>query len=842
MAEKTLHIDEISIEEEMKTSYLDYSMSVIVGRALPDARDGLKPVHRRTLYSMYELKNEWNKSFKKSARIVGDVIGKYHPHGDTAVYDTIVRLAQDFAMRYILVDGQGNFGSIDGDRAAAMRYTEIRMSKISSELLKDLDKETVPMLPNYDGSEQMPSVLPTRVPNLLINGASGIAVGMATNIPPHNITEVLQGSLAYLDNPDITIAELTEIITGPDFPTGAYILGRAGIIAAYESGHGSVTMRAKCQVVANESSNNQIIITQLPYQVNKARLIEKIAGLCKDGKITEISNIRDESDKDGMSIAIDIKRGEVGEVLLNKLYKNSDLQKNFSINMVALVDDRPQVLNLKQLLEAFLDHRRDIVTKRSIFLLRKARERAHILEGLSVAILNIDKIIEVIRSSSVASVAKQRLLAEEWDTSTMQELLGRTDIELPEFANQQSYKLTEIQAQAILDLRLYRLTGLEYEKLCREYIAKLEEITQYMEILNSSAKLHLCIREELEAVLENFGDARRTEISDAAIELDDESVVTPEDRVITISNQGYIKAQSLADYRAQKRGGVGKTATTTKDEDGVESLVIGNTHDTILCFSDKGKVYWKKVYQFPIASRQSRGKPMPNFLPLDEGEKITTFMPVTEFSDDKFVVLTTSSGTTKKMQLSKFAKKRPSGLIACKLQDNDYLVGAVLVDNTSDIMLFSDNGRAVRFRSDVLRDLGRTAMGVRGIRMAAGEKLISMIIPQQDGQVLTISENGYGKRTVNAEYITKGRGGKGIISMKQSQRNGKVVAAVQVFAGDEVMCITNRGTLVRTTVNEIASTSRNTQGVRILKLKEDEKLITISRVIKTIDILELEDE
>jgi len=829
MKENSTNIQPISIESEMRSSYLDYAMSVIVGRALPDVRDGLKPVHRRVLFSMYELKNDWNKPYKKSARIVGDVIGKYHPHGDSAVYETIVRLAQDFAMRYTMVDGQGNFGSIDGDRAAAMRYTEIRLTKIAHELLQDIDKETVDMEPNYDGNEQMPSVLPTLIPNLLINGSSGIAVGMATNIPPHNIKEVLNACLLILDNPEIDTYQLMEVIPAPDFPTGALLIDRAGIAQAYQTGNGAFTIRAKTEIVESDNKS-QIVVHELPYQVNKAHLIEKIAELCKEGRITGISNIRDESDKDGIRIVIEIKRGEVAEVILNKLYLLSNIQKRFNFNMIALVAGKPKLLSLKEILEAFIDHRRDVVTRRSVYLLNKARKRAHILEGLSVAIVNIDKIIAIIRQSKDSETAKKRLMHEKWDASKLVKLLERAEANVTKIDISESYQLSSVQAQAILDLRLHRLTGLEYEKLCDEYCVKLAEIEDYMEIISSSDRLKECIKEEINEQLDKYADERKSELSDEVVDIQDENLIANEDRVLTVSHHGYIKAQSVEEYRTQRRGGVGKTATTTKDTDWVETLYTANTHDTLLCFSNFGKVYWLRVFEIPVASRQSRGRPMNNLLPLDKEEKITSYLPIAQFDDDISIVLVTAKGTIKKMPLKFFERKRKSGLIALQLNEGDFLVGSRLITDTEDIMLFSDNGRAVRFHSSKLRNMGRTAKGVRGMRLDVSDTVISMAIPKPDGQILTISKNGYGKRTLASDYEAKGRGIRGIISMKQSERNGIIVSATQVFAGDEIMCITDGGTLVRTSVDDISLVSRNTQGVRILKLRENESMITASRV------------
>ena len=831
-------VSPVNIEDELKQSYLDYAMSVIVGRALPDVRDGLKPVHRRVLFAMSELNNDWNKSYKKSARVVGDVIGKYHPHGDSAVYDTIVRMAQDFSLRYTLVDGQGNFGSIDGDSAAAMRYTEIRMKKIAHDILADLDKETVNFVPNYDGTELIPEVMPTRVPNLLINGSSGIAVGMATNIPPHNLTEVVKGCLAFIDNNDITIDELMEIIPGPDFPTGATINGRAGIVQAYRTGRGRIYLRAKAHIERNDKTNREtIIITEIPYQLNKSRLIEKIAELVKEKKLEGISELRDESTRE-IRVVIELKRGEIGEVVLNNLYAQTQLESVFGINVVALVDGQPKILNLKQLIECFVRHRREVVTRRTVYLLRKARERGHILEGLAVAISNIDEVITLIRGSSSSAEDKEGLLSRGWPASSVLQFLERAgdDSCRPEELSAQyglqgsDYHLSPLQAQAILDLRLHRLTGMEYDKLLTEYQEKLERIVEFLEILNNADRLMEVIREELEEVLQNYGDERRTDIQSSKRDLTIEDLITEEDRVVTISHGGYAKTQPLSDYQAQRRGGMGKAATSVKDEDFVEHLLIASTHDTILCFTSAGKVYWLKVFQIPLAGRQSRGRPMINLLALDEGERITSILPVREYAEDQFIFMATANGTVKKTPLTQFARPRSSGLIALDLVEGDHLVDTAVTDGDSDVMLFSSAGKAVRFSEVDVRAMGRTSRGVRGIRLDSEQAVISMLIPKPDGKVLTVSENGFGKRTLITEYATKGRGGKGMIAMQCSERNGPLIGAVQVFDGDEIMMISNQGTLVRTRVDEVSLSGRNTQGVRVIRVKTDEHVIGVERI------------
>jgi DNA gyrase subunit A len=838
MGESSNEILPVNIEDELKQSYLDYAMSVIVGRALPDVRDGLKPVHRRVLFAMSELNNDWNKGYKKSARVVGDVIGKYHPHGDSAVYETIVRMAQPFSLRYMLVDGQGNFGSIDGDRAAAMRYTEIRMRKIAHDLLADLDKETVDWVPNYDGTEQIPAVMPTRVPNLLINGSSGIAVGMATNIPPHNLNEVVAGCLALIDNPDITIEELMEHIPGPDFPTAAIINGRAGILQAYRTGKGRIYIRARAEVIKNDNNKDTILIHELPYQVNKARLIEKIAELVKEKKIEGIAELRDESDKDGMRVVIEMKRGEMGEVCLNNLYTQTQLENVFGINIVALVDGQPKLLNLKDLLEHFVRHRREVVTRRTVYLLRKARERGHILEGLAVAISNIDEMIELIKSSDTTAEAKEKLAAKSWqpgDVIAMLERAGegacRPD-DLPEGMGfiGGSYFLSPVQVQGILDMRLQKLTGLEHEKLLKEYSEKLAEIAEYLTLLADSLKLMALIREELEAIVNEYGDERRSEIIESLRDLTDEDLIAEEDRVVTISHGGYAKTQSLSDYQAQRRGGMGKSATAVKDEDFVEHLMIANTHDTILCFSNVGKVYWLKVFHIPLAGRNARGRPMVNLLPLEENERITSILPIREYTEGHYIFMATANGTVKKTALTDFSRQRSVGLRALDLEDGDVLVGTAVTTGECDVMLFSSSGKAVRFKEQDVRAMGRTAKGVRGIRMEEGQKMISLLVPAEGGKMLSVSENGYGKRSEFGEFATKGRGNKGMIFMQTSERNGDIVGAVQVFDGDELMMISDQGTMVRTRIDEISVLGRNTQGVRVIRLKEGEHVVGVERI------------
>ncbi len=840
MGELAREISPVTIEDELKQSYLDYAMSVIVGRALPDVRDGLKPVHRRVLFAMNELNNDWNKAYKKSARVVGDVIGKYHPHGDSAVYDTIVRMAQPFSMRYMLVDGQGNFGSIDGDSAAAMRYTEIRMARISHSLLSDLDKETVDFVDNYDGTEQIPAVLPTRVPNLLVNGSAGIAVGMATNIPPHNLREVINACLALINEPESSIDDLMRYLPGPDFPTGAIINGRAGIVQAYRTGRGRIYVRARAEVLTDEKSGRDtIIVHEIPYQLNKARLIERIAELVKEKKLEGISELRDESDKDGLRVVIELRKGEIGDVVLNNLYAQTALQSVFGINMVALVDGQPKVLNLKEILEAFLRHRREVVTRRTVYLLRKARERGHVLEGLAIALANIDRIIELIKASPSPAEAREGLLAERWLPGEVTAMLERAGAEAcrPDELDEEfglhdgQYRLSPAQAQAILDLRLHRLTGLEHEKLLKEYQDKLAEIADLLDILEDPARLLQVIREELEEIAEDFGDDRRTEIRDSQEDLTAEDLITPEDRVVTLSHGGYAKTQPLAEYQVQRRGGMGKAALTVKDEDFVEHLLIANTHDTLLCFSNFGKVYWLKVYQIPVAGRTSRGRPMVNLLQLDEGERVTSILPLEEQTDNRFIFMATANGYVKKTDLASFAP-RSAGLRAIVLEEGDVLVGTAITDGECDVMLCSSEGKAMRFRESEVRPMGRASRGVRGINLADGHTMISLLIPDASGTVLTVSENGYGKRTAVAEFPTKGRAGKGVIAMATSERNGRLVGALQVFAGDQLMLISNQGTLVRTAADEVSQLGRNTQGVRIIRTKPGESLVQVERIVE----------
>lgn len=830
----------ISIEDEMRQSYLDYAMSVIVGRALPDARDGLKPVHRRVLFAMRELGNDWNKAYKKSARVVGDVIGKYHPHGDIAVYDTIVRMAQPFSLRYLLVDGQGNFGSVDGDNAAAMRYTEVRMTKLAHELLADLDKETVDWVPNYDGTEMIPAVLPTKVPALLVNGSSGIAVGMATNIPPHNLTEVINGCLALIDNPEISIDELMEFIPGPDFPTAGIINGRAGIVEAYRTGRGRIYMRARTFIedIDKVGGRQQIIISELPYQLNKARLIEKIAELVKEKKLEGISELRDESDKDGMRVVIELRRGEVPEVVLNNLYTQTQMQSVFGINVVALVDGQPRLLNLKDMLEVFVRHRREVVTRRTVFELRKARERGHILEGQAVALSNIDPVIAMIKASPTPAEAKERLIATAWESSAVSAMVERSGAESsrPEDLDEQYgmhdgfYHLSPEQAQAILDLRLHRLTGLEHEKLLAEYQEILNQISELLNILGSAERLLEVIREELEKIKTDFGDERRTEITASRVDLTIADLITEEERVVTISRSGYAKSQPLDAYNAQRRGGRGKAATGVKDEDIVEHLLVANSHTTLLLFSSKGKVYWKRTFEIPEASRTSRGRPIINLLPLDEGENITAMLPINEYTEGYFIFMATANGTVKKTPLEQFSRPRTSGLIALALDEEDTLISAALTDGTHDVMLFSDGGKVTRFAETDVRAMGRTARGVRGMRLPEGQKLISMLIPEEGSQILTASERGYGKRTAITEFPNYRRGGQGVIAMVSNERNGKLVGAIQVLDGEEIMLISDQGTLVRTRVDEVSSLSRNTQGVMLIRLAADETLVGLERV------------
>ena len=840
MGELAKEILPVNIEDELKQSYLDYAMSVIVGRALPDVRDGLKPVHRRVLFAMSELNNDWNKPYKKSARVVGDVIGKYHPHGDSAVYDTIVRMAQPFSLRYLLVDGQGNFGSVDGDNAAAMRYTEIRMTKLAHELLADLEKETVDWVPNYDGTEQIPAVLPTKVPNLLINGSSGIAVGMATNIPPHNLTEVINACLALIENPDMTIDDLMEHIPGPDFPTAGIINGRAGIVEAYHTGRGRIYVRARCTIedIDKVGGRQQIIIHELPYQLNKARLIEKIAELVKEKKIEGITELRDESDKDGMRVVIEIRRGEVAEVILNNLYTQTQMQNVFGINIVGLLDGQPRILNLKELLDAFIRHRREVVTRRTVFELRKARERGHILEGQAVALSNIDPVIAMIKASPTPAEAKERLIANAWEPGAVVEMVERAGAEScrPDGLDEQfglrdgKYYLSPEQAQAILELRLHRLTGLEHEKLLAEYQEILVQIGELLRILNSQVRLMEVIVEELELIRTNFGDARRTEILASRLDLSIADLITEEERVVTISHGGYAKSQPLADYQAQRRGGRGKAATGVKDEDYVSHLLVANSHTTLLLFSSKGKVYWLKTYEIPEASRTARGRPLVNLLPLDEGEFISAMLPVDEYTEGWFIFMATANGTVKKTPLEQFSRQRTVGLIALDLDEGDTLISAAITNGEREVMLFSDGGKVTRFKETDVRAMGRTARGVRGMRLADKQRLISMIIVEEGTQILTASARGYGKRTAVEEFPQYKRGGQGVIAMVSNERNGPLVGAVQVVDGEEIMLISDQGTLVRTRVAEVSSLSRNTQGVTLIKVASDEKLVGLERI------------
>ena len=856
-------ITPVNIEEELKSSYLDYAMSVIVGRALPDVRDGLKPVHRRVLFSMDREGNTANKKYVKSARVVGDVIGKYHPHGDLAVYDTIVRMAQPFSLRYMLVDGQGNFGSIDGDAPAAMRYTEVRMQKITQALLTDLDKETVNFSPNYDGELMIPDVLPTRIPALLANGSSGIAVGMATNIPPHNLNEVLNGCLAYIDNNEITIDELMQHIPGPDFPTAALINGRKGIEEAYRTGRGKVYVRARATVETNEKGREQIIVSELPYQVNKAKLVEKIAELIREKKIEGISNITDLSNKEGIRIEIDIKRDAVGEVVLNHLYSLTQMQVTFGINMVALDHGQPRLFNLKEIIEAFVLHRREVVTRRSIFELRKARERTHILEGLAVARSNIDEVIAIIRNSKNREEAATAISSRSWtlhsDIINLLDVSARPD-DLEENLGIQGeqYYLSPAQVNAILELRLHRLTGIAFEEVVKEYEELLVKIADLLHILSSAERLMEVIREELEEVKAQFGDDRLTEITAASGDIDLEDLIAQEDVVVTLSHEGYVKYQPLTDYEAQRRGGKGKSATKMKEEDFIEKLLVANTHDTILCFSSRGRLYWLKVYQLPQASRGARGRPIVNILPLQENERITAILPVSAYEEDKFVVMATAGGIVKKIALTEFSRPRSNGIIALNLRDEDELIGVDITDGSNEIMLFSSQGRVVRFAENAVRAMGRLATGVRGIKLALTndisddesaveiedisddnaeasldlniDKVVSLVVPKGEGAILTATQNGYGKRTQLSEYPTKSRNTKGVISIKVSERNGKVVAATQVEETDQIMLITDAGTLVRTRVSEVSIVDRNTQGVRLIRTSDDEHVVSLERV------------
>ncbi|MDP3664311.1 MAG: DNA gyrase subunit A [Nitrosomonas sp.] len=837
----------ISLEEEMRRSYLDYAMSVIVGRALPDVRDGLKPVHRRVLFAMHELSNDWNRPYKKSARIVGDVIGKYHPHGDTAVYDTIVRMAQDFSLRYMLIDGQGNFGSVDGDNAAAMRYTEIRMSRIAHELLIDLDKETVDFGPNYDDSEKEPLILPAKIPNLLINGSSGIAVGMATNIPPHNLNEVIEACLALLKNSDISIDELIEFIPAPDFPTAGIIYGVSGVRDGYRTGRGRVVMRARTHFEDMEKGSRQcIVVDELPYQVNKANLLIRIGELVRDKKIEGISDLRDESDKSGMRVVIELKRGEVPEVILNNLYKETQMQDTFGMNMVALLDGQPRLLNLKQILDAFLRHRREVVTRRTVFELKKARERGHLLEGLAVALSNVDEIIALIKAAPTPSIAKDAIMTKVWRSQLVEEMLSRAMADASalrpdglgeEFGlKAQGYRLSDAQAQAILELRLQRLTGLEQEKIVEEYKEVIEKIIDYLNTLANPERITSIITEELDAIKEQFGDKRRSEIIIHTHDMSMEDLITPADVVVTLSHSGYIKSQLLDEYRAQKRGGRGKLATSTKEDDFIDKLFIANTHDYILCFSSLGRVYWIKVYEVPQGGRLSRGKPIINLVQLEEGEKINAILPVKAFDETRFIFMATSFGTVKKTPLSEFSRPRNNGIIAIGLDEGDYLIGVELTEGKHDVMLFSDNGKAMRFSENDVRPVGRTARGVRGMKLGSGQKVISLLVAENEElTVLTATENGYGKRTPISEYTRHNRGTQGMIAIKTSERNGKVVTAKLVKPDDEIMLITSGGVLIRTRVNEVREMSRATQGVTLINLDAGEKLAGLERVVESED-------
>ena len=834
----------VNIEDEMRQSYMEYAMSVIVGRALPDVRDGLKPVHRRVLFAMKEMGNDWNKAYKKSARVVGDVIGKYHPHGDTAVYDTIVRMAQPFSLRYMLVDGQGNFGSVDGDAPAAMRYTEVRMSRIAHEILEDIDKETVEFVANYDGSEHEPVVLPTRIPNLLINGSSGIAVGMATNIPPHNLSEVINACIALIETPEIEISDLMKHIPGPDFPTAGIINGSSGIKDAYETGRGRIEVRARSKI-EEDDSGNKIVITELPYQVNKARLLEKIAELVKDKKVTGIRELRDESDRDGMRVVVELRRSEVAEVILNNLYKFTQMQSAFSVNTVALVDNKPQAnLNLKQLLEAFISHRREIVTRRTIFELRKARARAHILEGLAVALANIDPVIALLKKSASPADAKVELLKGIWESSAVVEMVKDAGSEISRPDNLQhefglhddGYRLSPEQAQAILELRLQKLTGLEKDKILKEYSDLLKTITDLLDILSRPERLMKVIHDELKDIQDRYGDERRTEIVQTQKDLSMEDLITEEDVVVTLSHAGYAKSQPINTYRSQRRGGRGKTATSVKDQDFIDKLFIASTHDTLLCFSSRGKLYWLKVYELPQASRTARGKPIINLLPLEEGEQINAVLSIRNYVEDMFVFMATADGTVKKTSLIEFSRPRPSGIRAIELVDGNKLIGVELTDGKRDIMLFSDAGKVVRFPESHVRSMGRTAKGVRGIRLTKGQNAISLIIVKStETTVLTATQNGYGKRTDIEDYPQKSRGGVGVISIQATKRNGPVVSAVAVENDDEIMLISDQGTLIRTPVKDISVFGRNTQGVRLVNLSELEQLASIEPIIEYSD-------
>ena len=838
----------ISLEDEMKRSYLDYAMSVIVGRALPDVRDGLKPVHRRVLFAMHELNNDFNKPYKKSARIVGDVIGKYHPHGDTAVYDTIVRMAQDFSLRYMLVDGQGNFGSVDGDNAAAMRYTEIRMSKIAHEILEDIDKETVDFGPNYDGSEQEPLIMPTRIPNLLINGSSGIAVGMATNIPPHNLNEVINASLLLLEKPDSSIDALIKLIPAPDFPTAGIIHGTSGVKEGYKTGRGRVVMRGRTHVENLDKGNREaLIVDELPYQVNKKTFIEKIAELVNDKKIEGISDLRDESDKSGMRVVIELKRGENPDVILNNLYKQTQLQDSFGMNMVALIDGQPKLLNLKQILDAFLRHRREVITRRTVFELRKARERGHILEGLAVALANVDEMIKIIKAAPTPPDAKKELMMRGWKSQVVEGMLNATAMEFfrPEGLSKEfgliatGYKLSDIQAQEILQLRLQRLTGLEQEKIVNEYKEIINVIIDLLDVLATPARVTAIISDELKLIKEQYGDKRRSEIVENALDLSTEDLITPEDVVVTLSHTGYIKSQVLAEYRAQKRGGRGKQATTTKDDDFIDKMFVANTHDNILCFSSRGQVYWLKAYEVPQGSRTSRGKPIVNLFPLQENEKINAILPIKEFDDEHYIFMATALGTVKKTPLTDFSNPRKSGIIAINLDDDDFLIGAEITDGSNDIVLVSNGGKAVWFDEEDVRSMGRNTRGVRGMKLQKDQKVLSLLIASSDQQsMLVATENGYGKRTVLSDFRHSGRATQGVKAIQVSERNGLVVAAKLVNDEDEIMLITTGGVLIRTRVSEIRELGRATQGVTLINLGENEKLSGLEKIVEADDDIE----
>ena len=838
MSEFAREVVRVNIEDEMRQSYLDYAMSVIVGRALPDVRDGLKPVHRRVLHAMRELGNDYNKAYKKSARVVGDVIGKYHPHGDSAVYDTMVRMAQPFSMRYVLIDGQGNFGSVDGDSPAAMRYTEVRMAKLAHELLADIDRETVDFIPNYDGSEQEPAILPTRVPNLLVNGAEGIAVGMATKIPPHNLREIVTACIALLDSPELTIPDLIQHVPGPDFPTGGTIFGISGIHQAYLTGRGRVVIRAKSHVEGETGEKQSLVFDELPYQVNKALLLERIGELVREKKIEGISGLRDESDKDGMRMVVELKRGEIPDVVLNNLYRQTALQSVFGVNMVALIDGRPRLLNLKEILDAFLRHRREVVTRRTLYDLRKARERAHLLEGLAVALANLDPVIELIKKSPTPAEAKEALVATAWQPGMVLEMVSRAGaaetrpegLDAAYGLKDDGYHLSPEQAQAILELRLHRLTGLEQEKILNEFRDIVERIAELLLILTDPERLRTVVREELELIREQYGDDRRTDIVEDDAEIQYEDLIAEEDMVVTLSHGGYVKRQPLSEYRAQRRGGRGKSATAMKEEDFIDRLIVANTHDTVLCFSTRGRLYWIKVYMLPQAGRNARGRPINNILPLEENERISAFLPIREYTEGHYVLMATESGTVKKTALTEFSRPRSNGIIAVNLRDDDRLIGVEITDGGQDVMLFSSNGRAVRFAETEVRAMGRTSTGVIGMRIPDGERIVSLLIPEADTSILTATENGYGKRTAIDEYPRKGRGIQGVISIQTSERNGQVVGATQVAASDEIMLITDRGTLVRTRADGVSQLSRNTQGVTLIRLTDGERLVSVERV------------